>query len=171
MIPELKLGIVVLTNSESNAIDAVTYQILDSYLDVKNIDEAALSFARSNTNERSARHLKDSIFKEVTQRQLTYHPDLRSFTGTYHDQWFGNVTISLQNDRLWFASGRSPQLRGFLLPYEDNTFFIRWQNPEIDADTFVLFEGGRSDTLTLKDVVPGMGFNFDGLLFQKIKDK
>lgn len=171
MIPELKLGIVVLTNSETSAIDAVTYQLLDSYLDVKNIDEASLSFARSNTNERFARHLKDSVFKEVTQRQLTYHPDLRPFTGTYHDQWFGNVTISLQNDRLWFASERSPQLRGFLLPYADNTFFIRWQNPEIDADTFVLFDGSNSDTFTLKDAVTGMGFNFENLLFQRIKDK
>jgi len=35
MIPELNLGIVVLTNNMSNAIDAITYQIMDSYLDVK----------------------------------------------------------------------------------------------------------------------------------------
>jgi CubicO group peptidase (beta-lactamase class C family) len=170
MIPELNLGIVVLTNNKSNAIDAITYQIMDSYLDVKNIDESSISFARSNSNELSARRLKDSLFNEVTNRQLTYHPDLRAFAGTYHDQWFGNVTISIRNDRLWFAAQRSPQLRGLLLPYEGNTFFIRWQNPEIDADTFVLFKKGstgQADTFTLEDAVAGVGFNFESLLFQR----
>jgi CubicO group peptidase (beta-lactamase class C family) len=172
MIPELKLGIIVLTNNESNAIDAITYQIMDSYVDVKNIDESSKSFARSNSNEQSARRLKDSLFNEVTQRQLTYHPDLRQFAGTYHDQWFGNVTISIRSDRLWFEAQRSRQLRGFLLPYKGNTFFIRWQNPEVDGDTFVLFKRGSSrkaDAFTLEDAVNGAGFNFDSLLFQKIR--
>jgi CubicO group peptidase (beta-lactamase class C family) len=174
MIPELKLGIVVLTNNESNAIDAVTYQIMDNYLDVKNIDESSKSFAQSNSNERSARHLKDSVFNEVSQQQLTYHPNVRQFAGTYHDQWFGNVTISIRNNRLWFAAQRSPQLRGYLLPYKNNTFFIRWQNPEVDADTFVLLKkgsGNQTDTFTLQNAVAGMGFNFDNLLFQKIAHK
>jgi CubicO group peptidase (beta-lactamase class C family) len=174
MIPELKLGIVVLTNSQSNAIDAITYQIMDSYLDVKSIDESSKSFARLNSSERSARHLKDSIFNEVSQRQLTFHPDVRQFAGTYHDQWFGNVTVSIRNGRLWFAARRSPQLRGFLLPYKNNTFFIRWQNPEVDADTFVLFtkgSAGQVDAITLQDAVPDVGFNFDNLLFQKVKHK
>lgn len=171
MIPELKLGIVVLTNSESNAIDAVTYQILDSYLGVNNSDESSILSARFNSNEHLARRLKDSVFNDVAQRQLTYQPDVHSFTGTYHDQWFGDVTISIRNDRLWLASQRSPQLRGYLWPYEGNTFFIRWQNPEIDADTFVIFDGGDPKTFTLKDAVTGMGFNFDSLLFQKIRSK
>jgi len=174
MIPELKLGIVVLTNSESNAIDAITYQIMDSYLDVKNTDESSATFARSNSNDRSARHLKDSVFKEVSQQQLTYHPYVRQFAGTYHDKWFGNVTISIRNNRLWFVAQRSPQLRGFLLPYKYNTFFIRWQNPEIDADTFVQFIKGSAkhgDAITLQAAVPATGYNFDNLLFQKVKYK
>jgi CubicO group peptidase (beta-lactamase class C family) len=174
MIPELKLGIIVLTNNESNAIDAITYQIMDSYLNVKNIDESSIFFARLNSNERSAKRLKDSVFNAVSQRQSTYHPDVRPFAGTYHDQWFGNVTISIRNNQLWFAAQRSPQLRGFLLPYKNNTFFIRWQNPEVDADTLVLFttgSGGHADTFTLQNAVAGMGFNFDNLLFQKTKYK
>ncbi len=174
MIPELGLGVIVLTNSESNAIDAITYQIMDSYLDVKNIDESATSFARLNTRDQSAKHIKDSIFNEVSQRQLTYHPDVKQFVGIYHDKWFGNITISIRNNRLWFAALRSPQLRGFLLPYKNNTFFIRWQNPEIDGDTFVLFTKGgarQADAITLQAAVPDAGYNFDNLLFQRVKPK
>ena len=173
MIPELKLGIIVLTNNESNAIDAITYQIMDSYLDVKNIDESSKTFVRSNSNERSARFLKDSVYNAVKSKLLTYHPDVKQFVGTYHDQWFGNVTISIRNDRLWFAAQRSPQLRGTLLPYKNNTFFIRWKNPEVDGDSLVLFtrgSRGQADTFTLQNAVAGMGFNFDNLLFQK-KDR
>lgn len=171
IIPELNLGIVVLTNNESNAIDAITYQIMDSYLDVKNIDESSATFSRSNSNERSARFLKDSVYNEVIRKQSAYHPDTKRLAGTYHDQWFGDVTISIRNERLWFAAQRSPQLRGFLLPYKNNTFFIRWQNPEVDGDTLVLLKRGnrgQADTFTLQNAVAGMGFNFDNLLFQKI---
>jgi CubicO group peptidase (beta-lactamase class C family) len=173
MIPELQLGIVVLTNNESGAINAITYQLLDGYLDVKNVDEASRSFGRSHANELTATRLKDSLFSEVTRRQATYHPDLRPFAGTYHDRWFGNVTISIRKDRLWFAAQRSPQLRGFLLPYQGDSFFIRWQNPEIDADTFVLFKkgnAGQADAFTLDNAIKGMGFNFDDLLFNKMKN-
>lgn len=173
MIPELQLGIVVLTNNESSAINAITYQILDGYLDVKNVDESSKSFGRSHSSSLTATRLKDSLFNEVTQRQSTDHPDLRPFAGTYHDQWFGNVTISIRNDRLWFAAQRSPQLRGFLLPYQGNTFFIRWQNREVDADTFVLFKrgnAGQADAFTLENAVNGMGFNFDDLLFLRTKN-
>jgi len=146
---------------------------MDSYLDVKNIDESSKTFVRSNSNERSARFLKDSVYNAVKSKLLTYHPDVKQFVGTYHDQWFGNVTISIRNDRLWFAAQRSPQLRGTLLPYKNNTFFIRWKNPEVDGDSLVLFtrgSRGQADTFTLQNAVAGMGFNFDNLLFQK-KDR
>jgi len=174
MIPELKLGIIVLTNSVSNAIDAITYQITDSYLNVKDLDRSSESFARLNSSERSAKHIKDSILNEVSKRQLKFHPDAKQFIGVYHDQWFGNVTISIRNDQLWFAAQRSPQLRGFLLPYKNNTFFIKWQNPEINADTFVLFtkaDTGQINGITLQAAVPNMGYNFDDLLFQKVAHK
>jgi CubicO group peptidase (beta-lactamase class C family) len=174
MVPELKLGIIVLTNSESNAIDAITHQILDSYLEVKNIDESSVSFARWNSNEWTQRREKDSVFNIVMRRQSRYHPDLQRFAGSYQDRWFGNVTISLRSHGLWFASRRSPQLRGYLLPYDKDTFFIRWQNPEIDADTFLVFNRGNTgepNSFKLADAVPGSGFNFDDLLFQEIRHK
>jgi hypothetical protein len=174
MIPELGLGIIVLTNSESNAIDAISYQVTDSYLNVKDIDRSSALFARANASEVSAKHMKDSIFNEVNAAKSTLHPDAQQFVGIYHDKWFGNVTISIYNNQLWFAAQRSPQLRGFLVPYKDNTFFIRWQNPEIDADAFVLFtkgNAGRGDAITLQAAVPGMGYNFDNLLFKKTGHK
>ncbi len=170
LIPELQLGIVVLTNSESSAINAITYQILDGYLDVQHVDESSSSFARSQANERMTTRLKDSLFSDVMRRQSIDHPDLRPFAGIYHDLWFGNATISIRNGRLWFAAQRSPQLRGFLLPYRGNTFFIRWQNPEVDADTFVLFKrrnAAKADAFTLDNALQGIGFNYDDLLFQR----
>jgi CubicO group peptidase (beta-lactamase class C family) len=172
MIPELNFGIIVLTNNESNAIDAITYQIMDSYLGVKNVDRSAESFARLSSNEQRAKRIKDSIFNEVIRLQSTLHPNKEQFVGIYHDQWFGNVTISIHINQLWFAAQRSPQLKGFLLPFKNNTFFIRWQNPEIDADTFVLFtkvNDKQVDEIVLEDAVPGKGFNFDNLLFKRVK--
>ena len=174
MIPEMKLGIIVLTNSESNATDAITYQIMDSYLNVNGVDRSSEAFVRLSSSEELVKHVKDSINKELSQEQLTFHANAKQFVGLYHDKWFGNIMISIRDGKLWFTAQRSPQLRGFLLPYKNDTFFIRWQNPEIDADSFVLFKKGSTgkfDAMTLQAAVPNLGYNFDNLYFQKIRNK
>jgi CubicO group peptidase (beta-lactamase class C family) len=164
-IPDLGLGVIVLTNNESNAIDAITYQIVDSYLGVTGTDNAAKSFARLQATEKQAAERKADVWKTIGKNKLSTPGEIKKYTGIYHDQWFGNITISLRNNRLWFASERSPQLRGTLYFYQKGAYAIKWQNPEIDAETFVIFNGtGKATSFTLA----GSGFNFDSLLFKKL---
>ncbi|MDN5288408.1 MAG: serine hydrolase [Mucilaginibacter sp.] len=169
MIPEIGLGIIVLTNNENNAIGAITDQITDSYLGITGIDRSAEEFTRLQAHEKKTEESKAQIWKAVYQNQSVKTADIKKYTGNYHDKWFGNVNITLRNNHLWFAAQRSPQLKGVLYPYQKDKFAIRWQNPEIDADTFVLFSNGnKKRTITLQPVVAGSGYNFSDLIFEKL---
>lgn len=173
IIPEIGLGVIVLTNSESNAIDALTDQITDSYLGITGTDRANEAFTRLSASENSAKKLKAKVWMKVKSNKEGSSLFAKKYVGVYHDRWFGNVTITMKQNRLWFAAQRSRQLKGFLFPYQNNTFVFKWQNPEIDADTFVIFKPEtktNASFITLKSVSPGMSYNFDDLLFQKIKE-
>lgn len=171
MIPELGLGVIVMTNSETTASFAVTDQIIDSYIDIKSIDRSLASYTKYNKSRQSAARIKDSLYREVARQKIKLHPVLENFVGIYHDQWFGNVSIFIRNNQLYFAAERSPQLKGFLSAYNTDTFLVKWQNPEIDMDTFVIFNKGNSpqkDSITLQEA-PEAGNYFKNLLFQRVK--
>ncbi|MBB6130964.1 serine hydrolase [Mucilaginibacter lappiensis] len=168
MIPEIGLGIIVLTNNESNAAYAIADQITDGYLGVTGTDRCAEDLTRSQNNEKKTAERKAEVWKQVHQEQGNKISDIKKYTGNYHDKWFGNISITLRYNRLWFASQRSSQFKGWLYPYQKDTFVFKWQNSEIDADTFVLFGNGNKRTITLQSIVAGGGYNFESLLFEKL---
>ncbi|HET6256307.1 MAG TPA: serine hydrolase [Puia sp.] len=66
MIPELRLGIIVLTNAEEGgAFSAITNQIKDSYLGITGTDRVAEYAAGRRRQVEEAKRLTDSIWREV----------------------------------------------------------------------------------------------------------
>src|SRR5580658_5941132 len=66
MIPELRLGIIVLTNAEEGgAFSAITNQIKDSYLEITGTDRVAEYAAARRMQVGRAKKLTDSIWGEV----------------------------------------------------------------------------------------------------------
>jgi len=170
MIPELGLGIIVLTNSESNAIDAITNQITDAWVGITGTDRAGEALTRLQIGEKASADRKTEVWSRTRQTEPVTVSDIRADTGTYHSIWFGDIIVTVRGGQLYFASQRSPQLRGVLYSYAKDTFLIRWENPEIDADSFVHFgiTGGKR-TITMEAAVPGNGFNFEGLELEREK--
>jgi hypothetical protein len=98
------------------------------------------------------------------------------YAGTYHDNWFGDVTISEKNGRLWFQAKRSPRLNGEVLPYKANTLVIKWTERAMDADAFATFfldENGKPTGIKMKPIPPATDFSYDfqDLDFQKVTDQ
>ncbi|UBM63095.1 serine hydrolase [Candidatus Sulfidibacterium hydrothermale] len=167
MIPELKLGIIVLTNQESGAaFYAVSDQIIDGYVGVHGIDRVALYKQKTDKAEKRARAITQAVWEKIKAQQKTGQkaPDLKMFTGTYRDRWFGDVTVSLKNDTLWLASKRSPRMAGQLLWYKDHVFIAKWQDRSMHADAFVLFQSnfqGIPSEIKMKAISPLTDFSFD----------
>lgn len=166
LIPELKLGIMVFTNQQSSAaFTAITNTIKDSYLGVPAIDRVQQNHERVLASEAEAQKITADIWKEIEVEQKKSTPvNLELFTGTYADNWFGEVSVSQKKGKLWFESKRSYLLKGDLVPYKGNTFIVKWVDRSMDADAFVQFgldKDGKAATLKLNAISPLTDFSFD----------
>ncbi len=166
MIPELNLGIIVLTNQqEGGAFISVTNSIKDGYLGLPRTDWVSKLASSRNEEVAMARHLTDSIRTVIRAAgKANGKTDYSVYTGTYRDNWFGEVTIQMQNGKAWFQSKRSPKLGGELLPYRGNCFVVKWRDRSMDADAFVNFaldENGRGVSISMKPVSPLTDFSYD----------
>lgn len=167
MIPELNLGIIVLTNQqEGGAFTSVTNQIKDSYYGITGTDRVNEYSTQRKKQLASANQLMDSIWTEITtvQKSGKVKPDISLFTGTYRDAWLGDITISIKNGKPWFDSKRSPKLTGELFYYKGNTFVVKWNDRSMDADAFLNFslnEEGKAAGIKMRAISALTDFSYD----------
>jgi CubicO group peptidase (beta-lactamase class C family) len=174
LFPELKLGIIVLTNQQSGgAFSAVTNEIIDAYIGDTGKDWVKVYSDNEKSNQSEADKVVADVWKQLNA-QLKTPFDAALYAGTYHDNWLGDVTISQKDGKLWFQAKRSPRLNGQILFYKGNTFVIKWTKRSMDADAFAMFttdENGKPLGLKMKPISPATDFSYDfqDLDFTKVK--
>jgi hypothetical protein len=166
LIPELKLGIIVLTNQQSGAaFSAVTNSIKDAYLGIKGNDWVKIYQELVAADQQEAKAILEEVKKKVDlSTQSNDNTIAASILGTYSDPWFGEVEISQSNNRISFVSKRSPRLSGELFHYKGNTFVVKWRDRSFDADAFVYFSRDEDENVSgmkMKAISPLTDFSFD----------
>lgn len=166
MIPELGLGIIVLTNQQtSEAFNSVTNTILDNYLGISGKDRVAENKAKFENALKEAKEITsevDLVVKHAVNKVDKEY--LKSFCGTYSDLWLGNVKIELIGDKLKFTSSKSPKLSGEMEFYKGNSFIVKWNERSFDADAFVIFSlnsEGIPDGFKMRAISPLTDFSYD----------
>jgi CubicO group peptidase (beta-lactamase class C family) len=165
LVPELKLGVVVLTNAESGAaFNAITYRVLDAYLNPdKKTDWVAVY-------DKAVRHAQakadDSMARHEAARDKGSKPSLplAGYAGTYRDPWYGEVVVSREGGKLRMRFSRTPQLVGTMTPWQHDTFTVRWDDRTLNADAFVTFaldEDGHVREARMEPISPLTDFSFD----------
>jgi CubicO group peptidase (beta-lactamase class C family) len=164
MIPELRLGIVVLAN-EDNAIGAsVADQILDGYVGITGTDHVKDILEKQHARELLSKQAGGQAGREP---QTWNRPQDAIYAGVYKDIWFGNVFVTLEKGVLWLRSERSPQLAGPLLPLKENEFVAKWCNAVL---VFELNQKGIPTRLTLEPLTAGSAaYYFGDLDFRRQK--
>ncbi len=164
LVPELKLGIAVLTNQESGAaFESVTYHILDKFLNAPGTDWIA-GFKRLETRRDSLRAAADQRTSSRVDTSTRPHLPLERYTGTYTDPWYGDVEIALKDGQLVIRMAPTPALQGKLVHWQYDTFVARWYDPELRADAFVTFAltpDGSIDRVNMRPVSAETDFSFD----------
>lgn len=177
MIPELKLGIIVLTNQqEGGAFQSITNQILDGYFNKPGRDWVAKLSADRQKALADAKAVTDKVAAEVAKANAAggSRLDANVVVGRYSDAWLGEVSLFLKDGKLRFASKRSPNLAGEMQPYKANSYIVRWDDRSMDADAFVNFSldvEGRPAGFTMKAISPLTDFSYDfhDLDFHRVK--
>jgi CubicO group peptidase (beta-lactamase class C family) len=164
MVPDMKLGVVVLTNQEIGAAyqSIVTY-VLDRYLEVEPTDWIGVW--------RDLTALRDSTVvardqSEAAARDTSSRPSLplAGYAGTYRDAWYGDVEITEEAGGLTIQFGRTPSLLGDLEHWQFDTFYVRWRDRELRADAFITFElaaDGSVAAAPMKAASPSVDFSYD----------
>jgi hypothetical protein len=166
MIPELGLGIIVLTNQqEAAAFQSISNEIKDSYLGLKKFDWIAQLDGERKEDSAFGKRITDSVWNTVNEiQQQAPKINFSPYEGIFRDPWFGEVRISVKNGRYWFNSKRSPKLTGQLFPFKGNSFIVKWEDRSMEADAYVIFslnEQGIADRILMKAISPLTDFSFD----------
>ncbi len=173
LIPELNLGIIVLTNQQIGAaFSSITNQIKDGYFGIKDKDRVKENADRMQSNLGNADKVTAEAWK--VSAAATAPKNLDQFTGSYRDIWFGDITISMKNGRLFFASKRSARISGEMFYYKGNTFLAKWTDRSLDADAFVMFSldyEGNPSGIKMNPISPLTDFSYDfqDLDFKRIR--
>ncbi|MBS1855545.1 MAG: serine hydrolase [Acidobacteria bacterium] len=173
MLPDLKLGIVVLTNAESTgAHSAIVNTVLDHYLGAPETDWIAAYQARDRKEKADA---EESIRKSGGARHADTKPSLpvASYAGRYRDPWYGDIRIEEHEGKLSIYFTHSADLAGDLEHWQYDTFVARWKNRTLDADAYVTFSlkpDGTIGEMRMQAVSPLTDFSFDfqDLLFHPV---
>ena len=164
MIPELKLGVAVFTNQESEeAYMALTCRILDYYIGANDTDWIK-GFAQVRERTDSLRAIQER--ETVTNRDSLSRPSLPPdrYAGEYEDAWYGTISIVKEGGGLVMRFSHSPVMVGDVQHWQYDTFVVRWRDRELRADAFVTFAltaEGEIDRATMKAVSDATDFSYD----------
>ncbi|RNF83131.1 serine hydrolase [Montanilutibacter psychrotolerans] len=164
MVPELGLGVIVLTSAEQGgAFNAITMRVLDAYLGAPRTDwTAAYGAALAKAQEKA----DDSWRKHLAARDAESTPSLplTGYAGTYRDPWYGDVAIEPHDGKLRMRFTASPAMVGVLEHWQHDTFIVRWDQRWLNADAFVNFaltaDGGIRE-MRIEAISPRTDFSFD----------
>jgi CubicO group peptidase (beta-lactamase class C family) len=164
LIPDLGLGVVVLTNQESGeAFSAITYHVLDHYLGAPKTD---WTDAYAKVSARQQAGIDESLKKAAAARDTASKPSLslEKYAGAYTDDWYGDIFIAVENGKLVMRFGHTPDLTGDLEHWQYDTFIVRWRSRELRADAYVTFAlnpDGTIDQAKMQAVSAETDFSFD----------
>jgi CubicO group peptidase (beta-lactamase class C family) len=168
LVPELELGITVLTNQESGeAYQSVIYAILDQAMGAVKSDWIS---AYLKVRDRGRAATAEALKKAAAKRAPASRPSLplADYAGAYADVWYGPIVITLEGAgeaaHLVMSFARTPGMAGDMEHWSRETFVVRWRDRELRADAFVTFSldpDGAIVEARMKPVSPDTDFSYD----------
>lgn len=165
LIPELDLGVAVLTNTLPGGYTYFTLAqaIIDSYLGVEAMDWNAFASEKLKGTNTKVDSIVNAVWETVELAKQT-KLDIENYTGTFEDKWFGKMEVFEKDGKLMIKALRSPKLTGSMHFYKATTFAIKWDYRDMNCDAFATFnldEEGKAISIKMKGISPNIDFSFD----------
>lgn len=126
-VPGKNLGIVILTNSDAQGFfESLRHQILDHYLGVPYTDRSREDLPDFNGYKKE----EYTRIAALNERVGKASPPLAlgSYTGTYSNTQYGNVTLEKEGDHLRIRFGHHPGLIGYLHYMDKGDWRLTYNN-------------------------------------------
>lgn len=127
MIPDKKLGVVVLTNGMNSPITAATNYALEKYLEVEVNDWSSELLERSKARENADTRIEDRKAGRVNNTSPSL--PLNSYVGKYQSDIYGEIDVILQNNELKLKFEYTEELSATLTHWHYDVWKIEWEYP------------------------------------------
>lgn len=128
MIPDEKLGVVVLTNGMNAPTMAVTYYALDAFMGVEEKDWSAEMLEQKNKQQQKDTRIEDRIAGRMkgTSPSLS----IEKYAGTYNSKIYGNINIKQEDNKLRIYFEHTPELSATLEHWHYDVWKINWDKTQ-----------------------------------------
>jgi CubicO group peptidase (beta-lactamase class C family) len=165
-VPEERLGIAIMTNNDNqNFFEALRYQVLDAYLGVPFVNRSRQQLP-GFLQEMQVQVQQLNDWNARTEKSKPSLP-LKSYTGTYHNNLYGNISITQSGNGLLVSFGIKPDLNASLRYMDNGEWLLRYNNIEYGIFSIRFTEkGGKVQSVSIKanDFV-----EYDPYEFTKVK--
>ncbi|HFS67688.1 MAG TPA: serine hydrolase, partial [Flavobacteriia bacterium] len=123
LVPEKKLGIVILTNNLNWAPSALANKTFDVLLanDLKGKDWSS-DYAKIKKKQDSIAQEKLIKNEKLRHKINKHHLSFEKYTGVFKDKMYGTVTVTIKENKLHFTMDRTPIYFGDLNHWNDHVF-------------------------------------------------
>ncbi len=148
LIPELQLGIVVLTNSDQNNFyNDLTNEIRDAFLGIPFKNHSSNSLARFE-DRRQRDQLRIDSLRLVVQESNNPTLQLNAYSGNYSNEVYGTIDISRRQNQLMITFSNHPNLTATLEHLKKDTFLCTYSNSTFGVEE-IPFEIDNNEVLGL----------------------
>ncbi len=172
MVPEIKLGLVVLTNSINSLPPALAYKIIDTYLGVAPKDWSQIYLERDKkASEKDQERIARIMEKIAIGEKKAPTPDLEVFTGRYGGPMYGDADVTLEKDHLVLNFVPTPVFVSDLTYIHHDTFLLKLRNKfsfiPHGVGTVQFLRDKYGEVVEMKVDIPNHDFFFTELEFKK----
>ncbi|HVF97337.1 MAG TPA: serine hydrolase [Flavisolibacter sp.] len=163
LVPEEKLGIVVLTNTDANNFfEALRYEIMDAYLGLpyRNYSNVYLGFHESREKRQEA---AEKQWKDTVAMNVKPVVPLQAFTGTYTHSVYGTMNVAIKNAKLIATFQHHKGRYAELEHLGSNRFLASFNDPILGIKIWPFTIAGgkvKSATVSVADFVEFLPYEF-----------
>jgi CubicO group peptidase (beta-lactamase class C family) len=173
IVPDERLGIVVLTNAMTGIGDAVVMRVIDAYLPpstgLRERDWSVDGLERARAQQRT-RAARVANVRQVHVPGTRPSLPIQQYAGRYTGRFYGDAVVTLEHGTLVMRLLANPQLVADLTHLQLDTFVLAWRHdfPWFSEGTaqFILDKEGQVGELKLD--VPNEDFWFDEIDLRKV---
>lgn len=165
LVPEINLGFVILTNNNNSLPSALTFDILDEYLGVRENKDWTSIFLQFKKDDEAATKKAEQEDEAARAKNTKPSLSLKDYSGNYHSAMYGDVVVTLSNENKLLIDFKPTALfKGELSHWHYDTFQLSWSTqmmlPKGKATFLIGLDGKPTE---LKIVVENPDFDFSEL--------
>jgi CubicO group peptidase (beta-lactamase class C family) len=158
MLPDRKVGFVILINGEAEDARSVLTQVLVKHYTARD-PSLTVSHYADLLDAEAARRPASEKAPDTSKRRPARPAELQARLGVYRDPWFGEASLCVDRGAVRLRAVRSPRLTGIVQRVGER-WLVDWDDPGVDAEAWLRFGDGDA-ALRMAKVDPQADFSYD----------